>query len=231
MKRWYQIVVGGLSAALLTAGVLPAAAQVEQEYVPAFTPEEWEIIEREYSADPPREVLTYHRRPWRPTNVVRSGGSGEDRWVLFDLGTDDSGNQYRLHSGERRVRTYSMGRQREYMFVQVFFVNPAARGSVAKRNVLMSVDCDGFFFNRGTGTPLPDDISIIAFEDFDSSGNLVETRVLSVLEANRIRGGENIGRYAAMVCYAEHSYPTLVEMLIRGQQREVPSAPSDFEIF
>jgi hypothetical protein len=231
VNGFLKVFLGGVSLVSVFAGSVPAGAQTEPEpYEPAFTPAEWEIILDEYRRDPPQEVLTYWGQPWMPTNVVRAGGSGRNRWALFDLGTDDSGNQYRLHTAERRVTTSATGNQRERMFVQVFFANPAARGGIARRNVLMSVGCDHYFQNRGSGTPLPEVISVLAFEDFDGSGNLVDTKVLTINEADQLlRGASRIPYHAAMVCHAQHSYPALVDMLIRGQERDLPAGPSDFD--
>ena len=232
MNGFLKAFLGGVSLVSVIAGSMPVGAQTEPEpYEPAFTPAEWEIILDEYRRDPPREVLTYWGQPWMPTNVVRAGGSGRDRWALFDLGTDDSGNQYRLHSAERRVWFGTTGDRREYMFVQVFFADPAARGGIARRNVLMSVGCNHFFQNRGNNPPLPESINIIAFDDYDSSGNLVDTKVLTIYEADQLlSGASRIPYYAATFCRALHSYPALVDMLIRGQERDLPDRPSVFDL-
>lgn len=232
MSRWYPVFVGGLLI-VLGLGTVPASAQKQQrqqQYVSPFTAKEIEIINREYQINPEPEVLTYGGIPWMPTNVIRTGGSGADRWALFDLGKDKSGNQYRLHSKERIVRFGPFRERSEYPFVQVFFANPAARGGVARRHVLLSVGCRTFFANRGSGSPSPQETAVIAFEDFDSSGKLISTRTLSILESDQLTARGAMSHHAAMYCRAVHSYPKLVEMLMRGQQRKVPSNPSIYEI-
>lgn len=245
MKRVYQALVGGFTAVVIGVGALPVMAQ-SQGRMTAFTPEEWEIISRAYHRNPDRNIgqqQVHMLALYNWQDVVKRGGSGRNRWVVLNLGTDQFGNRYFLNTQERMkvaidrvfVRTPEgrlVPEERIYPVVQILFAGPPAQNGVVQRKVAMSTNCtrllDRERLIQWQMTYLLDSSdSPIAYKDYDRNGNVVESRNFSSSEKERISQQSNIQHHLEAACYAAYTYPALLDLLAEGQNN--PNVPSLYD--
>lgn len=211
MRNRLHFIVSMVSTALVGLVPLPSLAQTLDTNL-VFTDQEWQIIGREYSlrGEQPRELLG---------RVVRRGGSGRTRWVLFNLGEDSFGNQYFLHSNDAQATGEEQWHRYANFIVQVFYKDPAAHNGTHRREVLMRAKCHTNSNAFRAMSPVPSElleVGIVAYEDIDRNGNSI--RSVEVNEA--LRPAKQGEIYHALVgCDTAHQFPDLIEALVRGMNR------------
>ena len=130
MKRIVRCFVGGM--AVVCGAAAPMRSALADGYERAFASEEWEII------------MT-HGFSSILDNVVAGGGSGRDRWVLLDFGTDEYGNRYLVDSRETNMYGYipveSLFDYETVVTVLIDYSDPTLNGGLDQREETMVTAC------------------------------------------------------------------------------------------
>jgi hypothetical protein len=184
-----------LLSGLLSAAVLGWAPKA----VAQFTSEELSIIQREWREEHGELYAIPLGFP-----VAESGGSGRDRWALYQLDADEWGNQYMLHSDDVSSLSGSQSARSIQYTVQVYYQNPSQHDGVLLREVTFLGEC------RAVNAQ----VAVRVVQDFDATGSLMRTDQRNESLRNA-EGRER--RDLSVACYAAHTYPYLIELLEQGQ--------------
>lgn len=240
-------------ALAMCVSVVSSNTVAAQEVEPLFTPEEQYIINRQKEVIEARGGSPYDYRPfYGPSfSTLQKGGSGSNRWAVY-LYTErkysnryGSDNRYAIDTRQ----TKALGKARSYLpssitgrhftvyraqvVIQTLFVSPADRGGVAKRNVTLELECP--YPWDDSSYPRADrhrDISHrrLRYEDFDSSGNLINTQNFNErIMRYPIGDRRNSSSLFLTACDATYTYPQFVKLLLQGQNPTGNQNPSYFD--